>query len=126
MSNVASSVQDSVGTTEYNLQSRLVSTASAFNPIKNTDNDASSSLIETDQDLGSIHHHESHDHPLQETTKDLASTGTDRVATKDEIRDLLHVVDSIPVRLWVAALAGVLERFVWYGATAPLRESTLE
>ncbi len=45
-----------------------------------------------------------------------------RVATEDEVRDLLHVVDRIPVRLWVACLAGILERFVWYGATAPLRE----
>lgn len=44
-----------------------------------------------------------------------------RVATADEVRDLLHVVDKIPLRLWVACLAGILERFVWYGATAPLR-----
>lgn len=46
----------------------------------------------------------------------------DRVATEGEVRDLLHVVDRIPARLWVACLAGILERFVWYGATAPLRE----
>ncbi|KAI1372117.1 POT family-domain-containing protein [Hypoxylon crocopeplum] len=44
-----------------------------------------------------------------------------RVATEDEVRDLLHVVDRVPVRLWVACLAGILERFVWYGATAPLQ-----
>ncbi|KAB8237199.1 POT family-domain-containing protein [Aspergillus alliaceus] len=45
----------------------------------------------------------------------------DPVATEDEVRQLLHVVDRIPVRLWVACLAGILERFVWYGATAPLQ-----
>ncbi|KAK7749386.1 peptide transporter ptr2 [Diatrype stigma] len=45
-----------------------------------------------------------------------------RVATEDEVRRLLHVVDRVPARLWVACIAGVLERFVWYGATAPLRE----
>ncbi|KAJ5674787.1 uncharacterized protein N7477_004721 [Penicillium maclennaniae] len=44
-----------------------------------------------------------------------------RVASDDEVRALLHVVDKIPIRLWVACLAGILERFVWYGATAPLQ-----
>lgn len=119
-----SSVQDSVEITESHLQSRLVSTVSTSDRIKNTDNDLSSSLIATGQDLGSIHHNEDHDHPLQEAKKDSASTDAEFIATEDEIRDLLHVVDSIPVRLWVAALAGILERFVWYGATAPLRELT--
>lgn len=51
-----------------------------------------------------------------------ADDDDDRVATEGEVRDLLHVVDRIPARLWVACLAGILERFVWYGATAPLRE----
>lgn len=54
--------------------------------------------------------------------RSLADSDDDgRVATEDEVRDLLHVVDKIPVRLWVAYIAGILERFVWYGATAPLR-----
>ncbi|KAH9906637.1 POT family-domain-containing protein [Xylariomycetidae sp. FL2044] len=44
-----------------------------------------------------------------------------RIATEDEVRNLVHVVDRVPVRLWVACIAGVLERFVWYGATAPLQ-----
>ncbi|KAK6951751.1 hypothetical protein Daesc_006274 [Daldinia eschscholtzii] len=44
-----------------------------------------------------------------------------RIATEDEVRDLLNIVDRIPTRLWVACLAGILERFVWYGATAPLQ-----
>lgn len=51
-----------------------------------------------------------------------ADDDDDRVATEGEVRDHLHVVDRIPARLWVACLAGILERFVWYGATAPLRE----
>ncbi|KAI1102446.1 hypothetical protein F4804DRAFT_353698 [Jackrogersella minutella] len=45
----------------------------------------------------------------------------DRVATENEVRDLLHVVDRIPGRLWIACLAGILECFVWYGATTPLQ-----
>lgn len=54
--------------------------------------------------------------------RSLADSDDDsRVATEDEVCDLLHVVDKIPVRLWVACIAGILERFVWYGATAPLR-----
>ncbi|KAK5996173.1 putative peptide transporter ptr2 [Cladobotryum mycophilum] len=59
---------------------------------------------------------------------DVARSPTDsdddddgRVATEEEVRDLLHVVDNIRVRLWVACLPGILERFVWYGATAPLQ-----
>ncbi|PWY67553.1 hypothetical protein BO70DRAFT_323715 [Aspergillus heteromorphus CBS 117.55] len=56
---------------------------------------------------------------------DVSSIQTDsddgRIATEDEVRDLLHVVDEIPVRLWIACLAGIFERFVWYGATAPLQ-----
>ncbi|OTA90872.1 hypothetical protein M434DRAFT_397647 [Hypoxylon sp. CO27-5] len=43
------------------------------------------------------------------------------MATEDEVRDLLHVVDRVPLRLWMACLAGILERFVWYGATSPLQ-----
>ncbi|QMW43971.1 hypothetical protein G4B11_007341 [Aspergillus flavus] len=45
--------------------------------------------------------------------RSLADSDDDgRVATEDEVRDLLHVVDKIPVRLWVAYIAGILERFV--------------
>ncbi|QRD91006.1 oligopeptide transporter [Aspergillus flavus] len=54
--------------------------------------------------------------------RSLADSDDDsRVATEDEVCDLLHVVDKIPVRLWVACIAGILEGFVWYGATAPLQ-----
>ncbi|KAI0885397.1 uncharacterized protein GGS22DRAFT_200281 [Annulohypoxylon maeteangense] len=50
-----------------------------------------------------------------------ANNDDGRAATDDEVRDLLHVVDRVPVRLWIACVAGILERFVWYGATSPLQ-----
>jgi POT family proton-dependent oligopeptide transporter len=46
-----------------------------------------------------------------------------QLATEDEIRDFLHVVDDIPARVWLATLVGVAERFTWYGNTGPLRMS---
>jgi proton-dependent oligopeptide transporter, POT family len=54
----------------------------------------------------------------------VISTESDdgRVATEYEVEHLLHVVDDIPFRTWIACLVGICERFVWYGATAPLRE----
>ncbi|KAJ5393136.1 Proton-dependent oligopeptide transporter family [Penicillium crustosum] len=58
---------------------------------------------------------------LQPRIPTPADNDDGRVATEDEVRDLLHVVDKVPVRLWVACLAGILERFVWYGATAPIQ-----
>ncbi|KAI1456220.1 hypothetical protein F4805DRAFT_248745 [Annulohypoxylon moriforme] len=61
----------------------------------------------------------------RESDQSLSDASTDdndgRVATEDEVRDLLHVVDHVPVRLWIACVAGILERFVWYGATSPLQ-----
>ncbi|KAI1799965.1 POT family-domain-containing protein [Daldinia bambusicola] len=60
------------------------------------------------------------EHPSSVTTCPAADDDS-RIATEDEVRDLLNVVDRIPTRLWVACLAGILERFVWYGATAPLQ-----
>ncbi|KAH9997466.1 major facilitator superfamily domain-containing protein [Xylariaceae sp. FL0662B] len=44
-----------------------------------------------------------------------------RIATEYEVEHLLHVVDDIPFHTWVACIATVCERFVWYGATAPLQ-----
>ncbi|KAM3082384.1 peptide transporter ptr2 [Clarireedia jacksonii] len=59
----------------------------------------------------------------REASTDPASDDGDKrqIATEQDIKDLTHVVDDIPFRLWIACLAGVLERFVWYGATAPLQ-----
>ncbi|KAJ5127602.1 POT family-domain-containing protein [Penicillium atrosanguineum] len=102
-------------TAEPVLQPRLVS-ASVGNTSSFADNDLSLSSLNT----GPKEFLE----PKNPATLDAISvTDSDdgRVATEDEVRDLLHVVDKIPIRLWVACLAGILERFVWYGATAPLQ-----
>ncbi|KAH8430827.1 uncharacterized protein LDX57_008491 [Aspergillus melleus] len=37
------------------------------------------------------------------------------IATENEIRDLEHVADSLPLRVWVAAFIGMAERFAYYG-----------
>ncbi|KAM7193215.1 peptide transporter PTR2 [Rhypophila sp. PSN 637] len=42
-------------------------------------------------------------------------------ATESEIDNLLHVVDDIPIAVWLAALVGAAERFAWYGNTGPLQ-----
>ncbi|KAK3385608.1 oligopeptide transporter [Podospora didyma] len=44
-----------------------------------------------------------------------------QLATENEIRDLLHVVDHVPTEAWLAALIGAAERFAWYGCTGPLQ-----
>ncbi|CAG9975219.1 unnamed protein product [Clonostachys byssicola] len=43
------------------------------------------------------------------------------VATEEEIATLLHVVDDIPSRTWIACLIGACERFVWFAGTMPLQ-----
>uniref|UniRef100_A0A8H7NBZ9 Uncharacterized protein n=1 Tax=Bionectria ochroleuca TaxID=29856 RepID=A0A8H7NBZ9_BIOOC len=43
------------------------------------------------------------------------------VATEEEIATLLHVVDDIPSRTWIACLIGACERFVWAAGTMPLQ-----
>ena len=109
-------------TAEPHLQSRLVMASQVDEKNGNADNGAllSFSKIEQDPSLDS----KSEDHaPLQSTHSIPASSNDEdgRVATEDEVRDILHVVDNVPGRVWVACIAGILERFVWYGATAPLR-----
>ncbi|OQE34722.1 hypothetical protein PENCOP_c016G00081 [Penicillium coprophilum] len=110
-------------TAEPNPQPRLVIQApQARNSSDDTDVCASLSLSKTEQDsrLSS----EVKDHANVHVNHEISTPSNNddgRVATEDEVRDLLHVVDKIPVRLWVACLAGILERFVWYGATAPLQ-----
>ncbi|KAJ5578500.1 POT family-domain-containing protein [Penicillium hispanicum] len=122
MSEFKSDVHDSVVvSTESDLQSRLVLTPQARQAGNDTDNGASFSLPKTEQDSGL--HHEKQDHAALDATRSTspADSSDGPRATEDEVRDLLHVVDNIPVRLWVACLAGILERFAWYGATAPLQ-----
>ena len=45
-----------------------------------------------------------------------------RDATEDEVKTLPHVVDSIPIVVWIALVAGALERFTYYAVTAPWRK----
>lgn len=112
-------------TAELNLQPRLVIASQARNVGDDIDACAYLSLPKTEQDSGlssELQDHAGlqalHANPSIPTPSD---NDDGRVATEDEVRDLLHVVDRVPVRLWVACLAGILERFVWYGATAPIR-----
>lgn len=109
-------------TAEPHLQSRLVMASQVEEKNGNADNGAllSFSKIEQDSSLDS----KLEDHPPLQSTHSTPASSDDedgRVATEDEVRDLLHVVDNVPGRVWVACIAGILERFVWYGATAPLR-----
>ncbi|GFF32365.1 peptide transporter PTR2 [Aspergillus udagawae] len=42
-------------------------------------------------------------------------------ASEHDKEDLLPVVDDVPFPVWLIALVGAAERFVWYGATSPLQ-----
>ena len=42
-------------------------------------------------------------------------------ATEEEIKTLFHVVDDIPIGVWLASFVASAERFAWFGATGPLR-----
>ncbi|KXG53286.1 Proton-dependent oligopeptide transporter family [Penicillium griseofulvum] len=109
-------------TAEPNLESRLVIALQTRNTSNDTDACASLSLPKTEQD--SVLSSEIKDRVAPNVARSIPTPSDDddgRVATEDEVRDLLHVVDEIPVRLWIACIAGILERFVWYGATAPLQ-----
>ena len=46
-------------------------------------------------------------------------------ATEEEIKNLFHVVDDIPVGVWLASFVASAERFTWFGATGPLRMAYL-
>lgn len=93
----------------------------------NADNRASLLVPKTDQNVNPDSKVEAD--AAVETAHSIPASSNDdddgRVATADEARDLLHVVDKVPGRVWIACIGGILERFVWYGATAPLRASTL-
>lgn len=107
---------------EPHLQSRLVLASQAHNKSDNADNGAFLCLPKTDQ-VSSLDS-KFEDHPVLHASCGIPTSSNDddgRVATEDEVRDLLSVVDKVPGRVWVACIAGILERFVWYGATAPLR-----
>ncbi|KAH7382945.1 POT family-domain-containing protein [Cadophora sp. MPI-SDFR-AT-0126] len=59
--------------------------------------------------------------PVSEAFRSPAQTSDRRIATASEVENLLHVVDDIPARTWAVCAIGICERFVWYGATAPLQ-----
>ena len=46
-------------------------------------------------------------------------------ATEEEIKNLFHVVDDIPIGVWLASFVASAERFAWFGATGPLRTANL-
>ncbi|KAL8640902.1 MAG: hypothetical protein Q9226_008695, partial [Calogaya cf. arnoldii] len=50
----------------------------------------------------------------------LGSTPVGEPATEEEIRNLFHVVDHVPLGVWLAAFVASMERFVWFGATGPM------
>ncbi|CAO1599235.1 peptide transporter ptr2 [Xanthoria calcicola] len=49
------------------------------------------------------------------------STPAGEPATEEEIKTLFHVVDDIPLGVWLAAFVASMERFAWYGATGPMQ-----
>ncbi|KAK6815452.1 hypothetical protein RU639_008716 [Aspergillus parasiticus] len=105
---------------EPDSQSRLVMAPPARDAGDDTDPGALISSSYIDKNLEVLP--ENNVPAVVDAIRSLADSDDDgRVATEDEVRDLLHVVDKIPVRLWVACIAGILERFVWYGVTAPLQ-----
>ena len=76
---------------------------------------------------------EKHGHTSQEETAssdkqtdslsstDHTKTAEGEPATEEEIKTLFHVVDDIPIGVWLASFVASAERFTWYGATGPLR-----
>lgn len=115
-------VHGSVGTAaEPHLHSRLVMASQVDEKSSNADNGASLSFLKIERAF--TPDSKANVHLSSQSIRDRPSASADdgRLATEDEVNDLLHVVDKVPGRVWVACVAGILERFVWYGATAPLR-----
>ena len=52
---------------------------------------------------------------------EATKTAEGEPATEEEIKNLFHVVDDIPVGVWLASFVASAERFAWFGATGPLR-----
>ncbi|KAF4760104.1 hypothetical protein HAV15_006823 [Penicillium sp. str.  len=93
-------------TAELNLQPRLVIAPQARNAGDDIDACAYLSLPKIEQDSG-----------LSSELQDHAALHANRrIPTPTDNDD-----GRSSVRLWVACLAGILERFVWYGVTAPIR-----
>ena len=56
---------------------------------------------------------------------DHIKTAEGEPATEEEIKNLFHVVDDIPIGVWLASFVASAERFAWFGATGPLRKANL-
>ena len=54
-----------------------------------------------------------------------SKTAEGEPATEEEIKNLFHVVDDIPIGVWLASFVASAERFTWFGATGPLRMANL-
>ena len=66
----------------------------------------------------------------EKLTDSLSSVGHTKTAegepaTEEEIKTLFHVVDDIPIGVWLASFVASAERFTWFGATGPLRIANL-
>lgn len=117
-----SDLRDSVDiTTESIIQSRLVMAPQDVNPSYDTDAQVPFSSTKTDQSDSLSPKGQDLEAPFANHAVPTSEEDHGRVATAEEVRDLVHVVDKIPTRVWIACIAGVLERFAWYGVTAPLR-----
>lgn len=120
MSDLVSDADGSAhSTVEPASQLRLVSLSPACNGDHLTDDGPSLSSSKTESNSG-LHHKET-SVAVDSIPSESLPADKRPVASEHEVRDLLHVVDKVPTRLWIACIAGILERFVWYGATAPLR-----
>lgn len=48
-----------------------------------------------------------------------------RDATEDEVKNLKHVVDSVPFAVWIALIASAAERFTFYAVSTPFRKANM-
>ena len=55
------------------------------------------------------------------SSTEATKTAEGEPATEEEIKNLFHVVDDIPIGVWLASFVASAERFAWFGATGPLR-----
>ena len=59
------------------------------------------------------------------SSEEPTKTAEGEPATEEEIKNLFHVVDDIPIGVWLASFVASAERFTWFGATGPLRMAYL-
>lgn len=54
-------------------------------------------------------------------TESLAEEDEGRTPTDDELKNLRHVSEKIPIRCWLVAIVELAERFSYYGLSAPFQ-----